>query len=133
MQTFVNITSILTGTLGLVTETEYFQQPGSAIMVYTDYTNIAARYGCTTYTSGAGVLTKQEYYYISTRSRGFNDVTKWNYVLSLLQNIPVYNLDNMQFNLTNDVATCTGNINNFERFWQNLFTLFWLLVFFNFI
>jgi hypothetical protein len=99
----------LTGTAGLWTETEFFQQPGQAIMVYTDYTNIAARYGCTTYVSG-GQTYRQEYYYIQTRSRGFSDVAKWNYVLNLLQNVPVGSLGNMQFNLTNDVATCgAGN------------------------
>jgi hypothetical protein len=99
----------LTGTAGLWTETEYYQQPGQAMVVYTDYTNIAARYGCTTYQSG-GQTYKQEYYYIQTRSRGFSDVAKWNYVLNLLQNVPVSSLGNMQFNLINDVATC-GAVN----------------------
>ena len=83
---------------GLVLEQEYNLQPGYAATIYTDYANIAARYSCNIINNKI-----QEYFYIMTRSRGFNDVPLLFNVLDKLEKIPV-NLSKMQFNLANSLS-----------------------------
>ena len=82
-------------------ETEFNLKESLAATIYTDYDTIAARYSCSVLNNQM-----QEYFYIMTRSRGFNDVAKLFNVLELLKKIPV-NLSRMQFDLVNDL-TCTN-------------------------
>jgi len=101
---FVNITDkIIPDKPGLVLEQEYNLQPGYAATIYTDYVNIVARYSCNIVNNQA-----QEYFYIMTRSRGFNNVSLLFNVLSMLEKIPV-NLSKMQFNLINDLSISCPN------------------------
>ena len=71
-----NATDIVTGTPGRFIEYENdLPSPGPApvAILYTDYTNIMVHYSCKLY-SANGNNKKQEYYYISVRSRQFNDL-----------------------------------------------------------
>ncbi len=70
------------------------------MIVYTDYDNITGRYGCTIVNGQ-----KQEYFYIMTRSRGYNDYNKLFLVMDTLKAIPGVDLTKLQFDLKNDL-TC---------------------------
>jgi hypothetical protein len=87
---------------GLVFEKELNLMAGFSATVYTDYDNIIARYGCTIVNGQ-----KQEYFYIMTRSRGYNDYTKLFLAMDTLKAIPGVDLTKLQFNLKNDL-TCTN-------------------------
>jgi len=50
---------------------------------------------------------KQEYFYIMTRSRGFNDYNKLFLAMDSLKAIPGLDLTKLQYNLKNDL-TCTN-------------------------
>ena len=95
-----NITVTLTNIPGLVFEKELNIVGGFSVIVYTDYDNITARYGCTIVNGQ-----KQEYFYIMTRSRGYNDYNKLFLVMDTLKAIPGVDLTKLQFDLKNDL-TC---------------------------
>ena len=99
------MTDILTNTPGLVYEAEIGLARGPSITIFTDYNNILARYACLIVNG----TTKQEYFYIATRSRSFSNV---NLLLSIFDklksSIPDINLTKLQFDLIND-SSCTNN------------------------
>ena len=98
----INVTDkIVPGKPGLFTEIEYNLKESTVATVYTDYDTIAARYSCSVINNQM-----QEYFYIITRSRGFNDMAKLFNVFEILKKIPV-NLSKLQFDLVND-SSCTN-------------------------
>lgn len=100
----INITDkLIADRPGLVLETEFNMKEGLAATIYTDYESIAVRYSCNII--GGNQL--QEYFYIMTRSRGFNDMTKFMFALDQLKKIPA-NISNLQLDLVNDL-TCGSN------------------------
>ena len=99
----INITAyLILGWPGVVIEKEYQLKKGLAYTIYTDYDNIVARYSCNILDNK-----KQEYFYIMTRSRGFNDVNKLFSIFEMFKKIPGLSLNDMQFELVND-QTCTN-------------------------
>jgi len=98
-----NVTGTLTSTPGLVYEAEIGLVRGPAIVVYTDYDNILARYACLIVNG-----TKQEYFYIATRSRTFSNMNLLLYTINQLKiSIPDINLTKLQYDLIND-SSCTN-------------------------
>ena len=92
----------MVGWPGVVVEQEFQLKKGLAATIYTDYDTIAARYSCNIMDGQ-----KQEYYYIMVRNRGFNDVSVLFNVLEIFKKLPGVSLNNLQFDLVNDLS-CTN-------------------------
>ena len=90
----------MVGRPGVVVELQL--KKGLAATINTDYDTIAARYSCNIMDGQ-----KQEYFYIMVRNRGFNDVSKLFNVLEIFKKLPGVSLNNLQFDLVNDLS-CTN-------------------------